>query len=329
MGFQVFPHDLTVAAFAEAQAFSRQNADIICHHFEEVPWGEGLTGRPFSARVRDDWEGKKRGTPMNGKVYVQLYSPGRGDLKHDDKFAPFPKELRGKPYDDPLVKKAYLNYCRRMIDFYHPDYLGIGIEVNDVPPAKWKAYANLHRYVYEALKTEHKDLPISASFALHNILGETGRKREAMLAAIQELMPYNDFIAVSFYPFFHHNTTDIEGCLRWLTDNFDKFNKPYAFSEMGEAAVRFRFPKSGQLVDGTPQKQEAYFKTLLAFAQERKALFVMCFIHRDYDQLWERIKGKVPEVFIAFKGCGLLDRNGKPRPAYRVWKQYFDLPLAQ
>ena len=37
-------------------------------------------------------------------------SPGRGDLKLAEKAEPLPRELKGKQYDDPLVKKAYLNY---------------------------------------------------------------------------------------------------------------------------------------------------------------------------------------------------------------------------
>jgi hypothetical protein len=29
---------------------------------------------------------------------------------------------------------------------------------------------------------------------------------------------------------------------------------------------------------------------------------------------------------MAWRDCGLLDQDGKPRPAYGVWKSYFDLP---
>ncbi len=33
-----------------------------------------------------------------------------------------------------------------------------------------------------------------------------------------------------------------------------------------------------------------------------------------------------PELFKAWRDCGLLDQDGKTRPAYWVWKSYFDLP---
>ena len=41
-----------------------------------------------------------------------------------------------------------------------PDYLAIGIEVNEifqVGPDKWRAYAALHRHVYEELKKDHPE----------------------------------------------------------------------------------------------------------------------------------------------------------------------------
>ena len=172
----------------------------------------------FSDELLNEWKGKKEATPKGGKVYLAI-SPGRGDLKPGEKSLPFPKELVGKSYDDPVVMKAYLGYCRRMVEFFKPDYLGIGIEVNEIyqaGPDKWRAYAALHRHVYQELKKDHPDLPIFASFTLHGMLNQTGRKREEMLTAFREVMPYNDLVAVSFYPFIRGGTTDIDGCLRWL-----------------------------------------------------------------------------------------------------------------
>jgi hypothetical protein len=43
--------------------------------------------------------------------------------------------------------------------------------------------------------------------------------------------------------------------------------------------------------------------------------------------LWDKIKSNPPELFMAWRDCGLLDESGKARPAYGVWKNYFDLPL--
>lgn len=65
----------------------------------------------------------------------------------------------------------------------------------------------------------------------------------------------------------------------------------------------------------------------MGLAQQRDFAFVISFIHQDYDALWEKIKDHSPELFMAWRDCGLLDEQGEARPAYGVWKDFFDLPL--
>jgi hypothetical protein len=330
MGFTGFPHDFTLQAVSDAQKFSREHADIIAHHIEGVPWAEALKDLPWTAKMTQQWQGKKAATPPGGKVYLAV-SPGRGELKVADEGLPLPPELAGKPYDDPLVKKAYLNYCRRALEFFQPDYMAIGIEVNEIYSAgaeKWRAYAALHKYVYQQIKQARPGLPVFASFTLHGMLNARGKARDEMLSAYQQLMPYNDLVAVSFYPFIAGGTTEIGAALGWMTGNFDKFRKPYAVVETGEAAERLVFPKSGQVIHGTPAKQAAYYKELLALAQARRFAFVITFVHRDYDPLWDKIKDSAPEAFMAWRDCGLLDEKGAPRPAYELWQKYFRMPIA-
>jgi hypothetical protein len=324
MGFTAFPHDVTAEAVSQTRQFVRTNADLIAHHIEGVPWAEALRDEPFPKELVKDRETKRSMTPPGAKVYLAI-SPGRGELKLAEKgTTPLPPELRGKAYDDPLVKKAYLNYCRRSIEFFKPDYLAIGIEVNEIFSAgqdKWRAYVELHRDVYRELKKEHPHLPIFASYTLHNLI----KARGEMLKVCQELMPFNDFVGVSFYPFFIGETPG--AAFQWLTESFDQFGKPYAMVETNDNAERLQFPKSKLVLDGTPEKQAAYVRTLLALAEQRRFRFVVLFIHQDYDALWDAIKATAPELFIAWRDCGLIDELGRPRPAYAVWRDYFNRPV--
>jgi hypothetical protein len=304
----------------------RENGDILCHHIEGVPWAEALSGRPFPEALLEEWEGKKSATPPGGKVYLAI-SPGRGELKLAEKAGPLPNELTGKPYDDPLVIEAYLNYCRRAIEFFKPDYLAIGIEVNeihDLGPKTWQAYVALHKHIYAELKKEHANLPIFASWTLHNMF----KKRGSMLEDWKQLMPHNDLVAVSYYPFFVPDA-DRLNALDWMLAEFDQYEKPYAMVETNDAAERLPLPSAGVVIEGTPQRQEAYFRKLLALAHERDFAFVISFVHQDYDALWEKITAFSPELFIAWRDCGLVDENGKARPAFQVWKDYFELPRQQ
>ncbi len=326
MGFTGFVYDVTLPAVVSSRKFCRENGDMLAHHIEGVPWTAALRDEPFPKEFMREWQNKKLATPPGGKVYLAI-SPGRGQLKLADKGGPLPKELKGKSYRDPLVKKAYLNYCRRGIKFFEPDYLGIGIEVNEIFSSgrdKWAAYVDLHKFVYHELKKEHPDLPIFASFTLHNMY----KKRADMLKEFQSLMPYNDLVAVSYYPFFV-GSEERFAALDWMTENFDEFRKHYAMVETNDAAERLKFPKAGYVIEGTPQKQLDYYSKLLSLAQRRDFEFVVSFVHQDYDALWEKIKANSPELFIAWRDCGLLDQDGKQRPAYRLWRGYFELPLRQ
>jgi hypothetical protein len=328
MGFTGFPWDITPAAIAETQQFVREHGDLICHHVEDVPWGEALRDELTDAVMQRLRGGKKAMGFPEARVYLAI-SPGRGDLKPDEKSPDIPAELRGKPYDDPLVKQAYLTYCRRSIEFFRPHYLAIGIETNeihDAGPRVWQAYAELHRHIYTQLKAQYPDLPIFASFTLHNLY----KKRGAMLDAWRELMPFNDLVAVSYYPFFIGGPQRLEA-LDWLTQQFDPLDKPYAFVETGEAAetTSFEFLGRNLTLPGSPQVQREYYDRLLSVAQERRFEFIVTFLHRDYDALWARIREHSPGLFGAWRDCGLVDESGRPRPAYHLWTAWFERPVSR
>jgi hypothetical protein len=219
-----------------------------------------------------------------------------------------------------------------MIDLFRPDYLAIGIEVNKIRQLgaePWRAYAERHRHIYRTLRKVHPQLPIFASFTLHGMLKQEGATREGMLTAFREIMPENDPVAVSFYPFMRGGTTDIIGCLSWLDHHLDRYSKPYAFVETGEAAERNEFPKCRQIVEGKKEKQRAFYECLLRFASQHDSRFVICFLHRGFDALWEKIKQSTPEAFLAWQDCGLRDEADQPRPALAVWERYRNLPMTE
>jgi hypothetical protein len=147
-----------------------------------------------------------------------------------------------------------------------------------------------------------------------------------MLEDWKKVMPQNDLVAVSYYPFMVVDS-DRLAALDWMTAQFDEFQRPYAIVETNDAAERLPLPTAKVVIEGTPQKQEAYYGRLLALAQEHDFEFVISFVHQDYDALWNKIKFFAPELFIAWRDCGLLDEKGNARPAYQVWKNYFELPL--
>ena len=137
------------------------------------------------------------------------------------------------------------------------------------------------------------------------------KKRGAMLEEWKKLMPHNDLVAVSYYPFFVPDK-DRLAALDWMTERVRRVQEAVrdgGDERRGRAACRCRQAKV--VIEGTPEKQEAYYRALLALAQKRDFAFVVSFVHQDYDALWEKIKATSPELFIAWRDCGLLDEKGK------------------
>ena len=66
--------------------------------------------------------------------------------------APFSTYNANGDFNHPDVKTAYLNYCKRVIEFFGPDYLAIGIEVNLLRKNSnqwtWDKYVELNQYGY-------------------------------------------------------------------------------------------------------------------------------------------------------------------------------------
>jgi hypothetical protein len=334
MGFTPFPYDITPEAVTETRTFLRENADIIAFHMESVPWTEALSGAPFRAGLMGDWEYKRDIMPESAATYVAI-SPGRDGLGNywgDEENQPVPAGFADKQFDHPDVKAAFTNYALRAVEYFDPAYLAIGIEVNELHGKgvdKWEAYAELHRHVYQAVKADHPRLPVFASFTLHNMLDWQGKPDEAMIAAYDDLMPYNDVVAVSFYPFIGGLSARVDESLAWLTGHYDALGKSYVVTETGEAAERLTFPSTGQVIANTPEMQRHYYERLLALAQERQFAFVISFLYRDYDALWDKIKEGSPEFFMAWRDCGLVDESGIERPARAVWQAAYERPLAQ
>ncbi len=332
MGFTPFPFDFTIPAITETNQWIAQNGDIVAQHLEQgVPWTEALEGKPFHPKMMEDWNNRKK-TCGNKKLFLSLnvLNEGRTGMElyrgaSDD--MPLPEAFQNKAFNDPIIKKAYLNYCQRAIEYFEPDYLAISIEANELfhhSPDQWPDYLELYKETYSKLKQQHPQLPIFATVTLHNLTNPEWDPPKHQ-AEIKKFLEYNDIVGISYHPFMAGQSHKPIKTFEWLKNFTDK---PIAITETTFPAETIRLKSYNLTIPGSPDMQRTYIRTLLDRANQDKYLFVISFLYRDYDALWAKIKDSCPEAFVVWKDCGLYDEDGKKRPAYDEWKQYLSLTKA-
>ena len=330
MGFTPFPYDITPEAVDFVYNKLVTDADIISHHFDDgVPWNEALNGDVFHPNITDEWQFRLSRTPASHKILLSVtplsafrdslarYKSGSGNL-------PLPEPWDTISFNHPDVKEAYLNYCIRIMEFFNPDYFVIGIEVNllmKFEPQLWDNFLDLHKYVYQQIKTLDPDFPVFVSFTGMDLVeGYTDANHPDMMRAFNDVISFTDYFGISVYPFISNFTCD-----SLPADMFNKIfalsPKPICITETGYPAEYFTVLGGSLEFDGSPVKQNNYITLLLNEAGQHDLKFVINFVLRDYDALWVAI-GSPDDIYKLWRDTGLYDQDGNARIAYQTWMEW-------
>lgn len=346
LGLFPFPFDIsTIEQVEYVYDKIETDADLIAHHFDNgIPWDEALASTDHTTypdNVQGDWYFRKIHTPAGHKVYVAV-NPLNG-MRFD--LAPLWNEtgdnqpLTGTDWDglafnDPNVKTAYLNYYISVINYFNPDYIAIGVEVNllrHFTEAEWADYVELHTATYTALKALYPNLPIFVTLTGGDLVDEYSQcDHEDQMAALADIMDYTDYFAISIHPFF----AETPGA-PIPADMFDRIfalntgNKPACITETSYPAeeLTMSFYDPDIVFAGTPEKQVEYFNLLLNESEQLDLVFVVNFLVRDYDVLWATTLGAPEDINKAWRDTGFYDQDGVARPVLDVWKSCLARPV--
>ncbi|MBU7015734.1 MAG: glycosyl hydrolase 53 family protein [Theionarchaea archaeon] len=333
MGFTGWPPGPTSASISEMYKFVETNGDLIAHHFDGgIPWVEALADSEFSTHLITEWKVKKEGTSRSHKVLVAItpLDMSRRNLAlywGEKDNLPLPSPWDTYELDSHEVKTAYLNYATRVVEYFSPDYLVIGIEVNlllAADPEKWEQYTDLHEYVYAALKKEYPDLPVFASFTLGHIKGLAGADSSIQVQELKEFMPYNDIMGLSIYPFlWAHPSQRLDPVPEDYFDAALQFGKPVAVTETGVPSQSFRALDFDFEFDEDYQK--AYITLLLKKACDYEFVFVVNWAPLDFVDLLEVFPDELKELGKIWVYTGMKRSDGCPKKALSVWISYLDV----
>lgn len=334
MGFTPWPYDATLEARDWTFAKIGAEGDIVSQHLEEgVPWPEMLAGQALSGNYLAELSDRKSRMPAGQRALVQInpLDTGRSGLapyRGADANEPLPAPWNGYPLDHADVKAAFLNYARRIVEFFEPDVLGLGVEVNLLArnaPGKWTAYVELHRHVYTELKKLRPALTIFVSVFCVPFFPEWSAEDDGDLQreALADLEPWVDLVAFSVHPFMSALLAE-----SFPDDYLDRLfaltSKPIGVSESSYPAQVWS-TSSGLVFNGSPEKQDRFLRLLLDAGARHGARFVIWFAVRDYDQLWEGLLGR-SELALVWRDTGLYDEAGAERAAATTWKAALGLP---
>jgi hypothetical protein len=342
LGFTPFPYAIGtdapswLAIMSNVYGFIATNADTVCHHFDSgVPWPEALAGDPFPAAMQDDLAFRKNATPPGHTVVLAItpidlarrtLAPYRGTAES----MPLPPPWNGYGFDQPEVQEAFANYAQRMIDWFQPGEVILGIEVNLLlinEPERWPAYLALHTGVYARIKEQFTNLPVSVSLTGMDLIeGVTGANHTGQLAAVEALTPHVDFYALSFHPILSALLADTVPGTGMMTTLFDRMAKPVAIAETSYPAQPFTINNGQFTFQGSPEKQNEFFRNLFTALHGRPARYVINFVAIDYDALWTT-QGEPDDLNKLWRDTGLNDESLTARPALHTWQGQLALPF--
>jgi len=364
------------------------SADMVTYWFDGgVPWPEAYSDTfasaelPYSAHVRETWAAFKTRQRAGLRSMVAVNPLGIPPVRlapywglgegfyQDEAFTPIGNGIIGDYTDRMLpgpwssyaldsepVKRAYLNYCRRIIEYFQPDYLVTGVEVNlvhDENPVLFAQWLELQRFVYQQLRANPayaRTKIVVSLVAEHFITDELGqslivRPRHAdpaayHLAAVPAIAEVTDVIGLSVYPiktrYLSHQFPanffyDLFTKLREVTD------KPLGITETGFPAASFTV--SGMPYVSDPAKQDRFLRILFSEVKRAGGVeFVNLYAIRDLTAHLTKLRaraGEVPpfmsaqlaEFYKFFEFMGLYDAAGQPRPGAATFDSLFRLPM--
>ncbi len=336
LGFTPFPYDLTMEAVNFVYDHLAEDADLVLHHFDNgIPWQEALEDAPFPDALMEDWRARKAFTPENTPILLSVtpISITRDSLalyRAEQEDMPLPPPWDGYRFNHPDVKEAFYNYVRRAIDFFDPAYVVMGIEANLLltnAPQLWEDYVELHQETYTRLKADYPDLPLMVSvvgtayFEAYSPEYDEAAQRQAWQ---EQLYDYTDYFAVSWYPYMSAlMTNDVPETV------YDELfalagDKPIAIAESGFPAEDLVLAGLGITMPSSVEQQASYMADLLAQADEHEFVFLVNFVLRDYDALFQYIEDN--DLNRIWRDTGLYDETGQARPALALWKEALSRP---
>jgi hypothetical protein len=331
MGVTPWPANFTVEAVGDAYRFINDHCDMISHHFDEgIPYEEAYRGLSMPDSLRNAVQFRKANTASGKTILLSVAALNltrheKADYynlaKQKDSIVNYWKQL---PVNDTKVITAYIQYISYLVDALQPSFVNFGVESNDFnwDPVKFVQYKDFISKVYPALKAKYSAIPFFVSFMVND--------SPLALQYATQLLNYTDYITLSAYPYSQLIATNKNSDPKLLpADYFTRFielapEKPWGFAETGYVAEDLVIPAFNLNGKGNETWQKDYLDLICGLCNDKKARFLVWFCYKDYDASSELLKslGLYTDLFGLWEDTGVVDENGKLRPAFDLWVKW-------
>jgi len=333
-GFTAFPYDLTVEAESRIDALISANASLYAIHMDEcMPWAEALADKPFPKWLEESWKKDRGRIGAHQTVYVAVTptSMDRHSLApacgaREGSAGRLPSQLRNAKLSDAAVKRAYVNFVKRVVQTFNPKFLNIGIEISELAlkhPKDWPAFQELFLHTYREVKQAHPEIQIGIEMVLQTLLVPK------VAALVKPAVEASDYLGISFYPYASSfgeyfgaprlppPPAQWRNALDWLRGYT---SKPIAICETGYTTESLVIKEAGGLpIIGDATLQKAFLEDIVATAKRDQYLFVVWFVLVDYTRLLAAMPG-AKEWMRIWVHAGLFTPTLEPKPAWDVWQ---------
>ncbi len=321
MGFSSLPGQGTEDAYVDTFKLAGENGEIILLQ-RAPPWDEFRPGAEVAAETLRLTSQEKSLAEENGlQIFVAVDPLDAADRA---RLAGLPEDLAGAGFDNPDVRAALTSYAKYLALNLKPRYMALGVEVDlyyDARPEDFPNFVSLYFEAYDAVKDLSPETLVFPTFQLENMEDRLSPKAEPVTRwhLVQQFEPKLDVLAVSTFPSFVFATPDdiprdYYSHLGLLLDR----PIPIGIASMGYSSGASR----DDLNQGTEEEQESFVRRVLEDAEGMGMIFVIWFASGDPSFATD-------PPFDLLRHIGLLRADGSEKPAWKVWAQAADRPLAR
>ena len=325
-GFFPSPPEATTQSVIDTYTAIGQHADVVLMQ-QNIPWAEFAQSQDADSQSIKDIHNSLILAHQNGLEVLFVVDPLKG---LDRRQFPDLPEGWSPSFGDPHVREAFTNYTLRIVNEFHPRYLGLASEINtyaDAHPEDFANYLSLYRSVYEAVKRLEPQTQVFVTFQweeLNNLIPwmPTGKAYDINWDQIEAFEPRLDLWAISSYPFVvYHSSADIPA--DYYTPLLSHTDKPLAVAEGGYIS------EQAGAFSGSEESQVEYLNAINSqIGGKRLVFWIFYLLINDIDPaayvtLMRQI-GQSAELdtLSLFKSAGLTTFDRSPKPALAVWDSF-------